>query len=82
MNEILTEAEVAALLDCEPSTVQTLAREAKIPAIKAGRSWRFPRQALLDSLNDQARERVQLYRAAREPKAIKVKGVRPCLVGL
>lgn len=81
MNEILTEAEVATLLDCEPSTVQTLAREAKIPAIKAGRSWRFPRQALLDSLNAQAMDWV----ASREqpaPRAIKVKGSRPCLVGL
>lgn len=81
MNDILTEAEVAAMLDCEPSTVQTLAREAKIPAIKAGRSWRFPRQALIDSLNAQAMDRV----ATREqpaPRAIKVKGSRPCLVGL
>lgn len=82
MNDILTEAEVAAMLDCEPSTVQTLAREAKIPAIKAGRSWRFPRQALIDALNDQARERVQLHRDAPTPRVVKVKPVRPCLVGL
>jgi excisionase family DNA binding protein len=81
MNEILTEAEVAELLDCEPSTVQTLAREAKIPAIKAGRSWRFPRQALLDALNDQARDRMTTREQA-QPRVIKVKPVRPCLVGL
>jgi excisionase family DNA binding protein len=80
MNDILTEAEVAKLLDCEPSTAQALAREGKVPAIKAGRSWLFPRQALIDWANDQARK--NMAREAPTPKLIKVKPVRPCLVGL
>jgi excisionase family DNA binding protein len=80
MNDILTEAEVAALLDCEPSTAQAMAREGKVPAIKAGRSWRFPKQALIEALNDQARQ--NMTREAPTPRAVKVKPVRPCLVGL
>lgn len=80
MNDILTETEVAALLDCEPSTAQAMAREGKVPAIKAGRSWLFPRQALIDWANEQARQ--NMTREAPAPKAVKVKPVRPCLVGL
>jgi len=80
VNDILTETEVAALLDCEPSTAQALAREGKVPAIKAGRSWRFPRAALIEALNEQAR--ANMARKAPAPKAVKVKPVRPCLVGL
>lgn len=79
MNDILTEIEVAVLLDCEPGTVQQKARSGEIPALKMGRSWRFPRAALIDALNDQARSNMQ--REAPQPKAVKVP-VRPCLVGL
>lgn len=79
MNDILTEIEVAELLDCEPSTVQQKARDREIPALKMGRSWRFPRMALIDALNEQARQNMQ--RDAPKPKAVKVP-VRPCLVGL
>lgn len=54
MSDILTETEVAELLDCEPSTVQSKARAGELPGVKIGRSWRFPRAALLDALNRQA----------------------------
>ena len=54
MNDVLNEAEVAEILDCEPSTVQEKARLGELPAIKFGRSWRFPRVALLESLNARA----------------------------
>lgn len=54
MNEVLDETEVAAILDCQPTTVQEKARNGELPAIKYGRSWRFPRAALLDALNRQA----------------------------
>ena len=47
MTDILDETEVAALLACEPSTVQTMAREGELPAVKFGKHWRFPRAALL-----------------------------------
>ncbi len=56
MNDILDEAEVAALLACEPSTVQTMAREGALPAVKFGKHWRFPRAALLEVVNRKALE--------------------------
>ena len=80
MNEILTEQEVAELLDCEPSTAQAMARDGKVPAIKAGRSWRFPRAALIESLNSQAMQ--NMVREVDKPRAVKVKPVRPVLVGM
>lgn len=54
MNEVLDESEVAKLLDCEPRTVQEKARTGQLPAIKFGRSWRFPKDALLQALNNLA----------------------------
>lgn len=56
MSDILTEREVAELLDCETSTIQSKARARELPGIKIGRSWRFPRVALLDALNRKALE--------------------------
>lgn len=69
MNEILDDAEVAALLDCDQKTVQDKARCGLLPAIKFGRSWRFPRAALLQVLNDMA---LQNKPAKAAPTAVKV----------
>lgn len=57
MNDVLTVSDVAALLDCAETTVEALARERTLPGIKPGRSWVFPREALLAALNRQALER-------------------------
>lgn len=54
MNDILTEEEVAELLGCTVETVQEKARTSVLPAIKFGRSWRFPRGALLHRLDQLA----------------------------
>lgn len=54
MNDVLDEVEAAALLDCEPSTVQEGARRGDLPGVKFGRSWRFPRSALLEALHQKA----------------------------
>lgn len=54
LKDVLDENDVAELLDCEPSTVQEKARQGELPAVKFGRSWRFPRAALLESLNAKA----------------------------
>ena len=64
MNDILTEKEVAELLDCEPATVQEKARNADLPGLKFGRAWVFPRSALMESLHTQA-----LARKADRPRA-------------
>lgn len=56
MTDILNETEVAELLACEPSTVQTMARNGELPAVKFGKHWRFPRVALLEAVNRRALE--------------------------
>ena len=53
-NDILNKDEVANLLDCEPSTVEEKARNHELPGVKIGRSWLFPRQALMQRLNEMA----------------------------
>lgn len=68
MSDILTADEVAQLLDCEPSTIQAQARAHELPGIKIGRSWRFPRVALLEALNRKALENQVPERAT--PKAV------------
>ena len=44
--DALTPEEVAEALGCEPKHVIELAAQHKIPAVKLGRSWRFPREAM------------------------------------
>ena len=70
MNDILTEKEVADLLDCEPATVQEKARNADLPGLKYGRSWVFPRSALMEALHTKALARTP---AKIEPAATFVK---------
>lgn len=62
-NDILTEEEVAAILDCALKTVQEKARSGELPAVKIGRSWRFPRVALLQRLNEMALEHKPVKRS-------------------
>jgi excisionase family DNA binding protein len=52
--DVLTEQDVAELLDCEKSTVQKKARNGDLPGVKFGRSWVFPKTALLQSLHADA----------------------------
>lgn len=54
MDDVLDDSEVATLLDCDVRTVQEKARTGELPAIKFGRSWRFPKTALLHVLNELA----------------------------
>ena len=54
MSDILTKQQVASLLECEPETVEEKARAGVLPGIKFGRSWVFPREALLTALNKMA----------------------------
>lgn len=44
--DILTSEELATLLGCEAQHVNTLAAHHQLPAIRYGRSWRFPVTAL------------------------------------
>jgi len=83
MNDVLNEAEAAELLDCEPSTVQEAARRGELPAVKFGRSWRFPRGALLQALDLKAMANMT-RQPATKPKAVHIAPVRrmpPALPG-
>lgn len=71
MNDVLDETEVAALLDCEPSTVKEKAREGDLPGVKYGRSWRFPRTALLEALH--AKAMANKPKPTPQPKAVLMK---------
>ena len=54
MTDILNADQVAELLECERLHVQELARAGKLPGLKLGRGWVFPREALLKRLNEMA----------------------------
>ena len=58
MNEILSSEEVAEMLGCTIAVVEANARKGIYPGIKPGRSWRFPREALMEQLNHLARTNV------------------------
>jgi hypothetical protein len=81
MNEILTVEDMAALLDCEPETVQARQRANDLPGVKVGKSWICPRSALLAVLHDKAMSNM-VPDEKTAPKAVKVAPVRPQLVGL
>ena len=49
--EVRTTIEVAALLQCEPEKVEDRTRRRELPAVKFGRSWMHPREALMQVLN-------------------------------
>jgi excisionase family DNA binding protein len=52
--DVLTVTEVAQLLDCSPDTVEDETRQRSLPGLKFGRSWVYPRAALLLVLEERA----------------------------
>jgi len=68
--EILDEYAAAELLDCEPSTVQEKARNGELPAVKYGRSWRFPKSALLEALHAKAMANLDRPKQQTKPVGI------------
>jgi excisionase family DNA binding protein len=54
--DLLTVAEVARAFECSEETVELETREGRLPGIKLGRSWRYPREALMRVLNERAIE--------------------------
>ena len=54
----MTTGEVAQLLHLHPKRVQTLARAGRLPGVRVGRKWLFPRERLLalgDGMDRQAK---------------------------
>lgn len=65
--DVLSAADVAELLDCTPETVEERTRRRELPGVQYGRSWRYPREALLRVLEQQALAHVQAPAAASPP---------------
>ena len=51
MDDLLTAEQAADLLHLHVKRVQTLARDGKLPAVRYGRRWLFPRRRLLQVLH-------------------------------
>ena len=49
--EVLSAEELAQRLGCEPEHINALAASHALPAVKIGRSWRFPAPAITTFLN-------------------------------
>ena len=54
MQKVMRVDEVAKYLGVVPDTVYRKARRGEIPAVKMGKIWRFPKDALDKWLNDTA----------------------------
>ncbi|MGM9487773.1 helix-turn-helix domain-containing protein [Ideonella sp. YS5] len=67
---------MADLLDCAKSTVEELARQAKLPGLKYGQGWIFPLEAVSNALNEAALARVKSPPAPPTPLAVSFP--RPC----
>lgn len=56
---VMTTAQVAELLDCTQQTIEEKARLGLLPSIKYGRSHIFPVEALLNQLNELAKDNLR-----------------------
>lgn len=56
MSDILTKDEVAALLDCEPSTIEEATLDGYLPAVRFGRQWVYPAGAFWQRINELAEQ--------------------------
>ena len=71
MTDLLTAEQAAELLGCEAETVKDKLASRKLPGVKFGREWRIPARALLDHLDELARENLHADPSPK-PAAIQV----------
>lgn len=77
---LLTPEQVAERLGCETDTVNAKAAAHELPAIKYGRSWRFPVEAMNRYLAEKALEHVRAPRAKpADDKVVDLNSGRPDL---
>lgn len=72
LDDLSTDEQLAAALGCEVGTVQARALAGSLPGVKFGRGWVFPREALLEALNRQAREQAAERAKPATPLAVSV----------
>jgi len=65
IDEVLEVKDVAAMLKCDDATVEERTRAGDLPGLKFGRSWIYPRAALLARLSEMAAAECALRRAPR-----------------
>jgi hypothetical protein len=65
---VLTIDDVAAMLQCKDTTVREIAPQ--LGGLKFGRDWVFPAEALLEALNDRARDAMRQDKAPTPPRAV------------
>jgi excisionase family DNA binding protein len=61
MDEIMTIEEVAKYLKLKPQTIYTWAQNAKIPAAKLGKEWRFKKTVIDKWFNQHIDQRFSEY---------------------
>lgn len=69
---LLTPEQVAERLGCETETVNAKAAARELPAVKFGRSWRFPVEAMNRYLAEQALEHVRQPRVRTRPEPVQM----------
>lgn len=52
--DVMTKEQVAEMLECEVLTIEDKTRAGELPGVKIGRTWVYPRAALLQRLNEMA----------------------------
>ena len=67
MSEMLTAKEVQELLEVDRSTVYRMAEDQRLPAIKVGRQWRFPKERINRWLADQGHIAIPVPKPAPPP---------------
>lgn len=72
MKAVLKAEEAADLLDCEVETVNLRAASGDLPALKFGRSWIFPFEALMARLNELACEESVHRRTPKRPTPVRL----------
>jgi hypothetical protein len=65
---VLSEAEVADMLNCDIDTLRVRAGRGEIVGLKIGRGWVFPLVAFEESINRLAVQQAQAAGKRREPK--------------
>ena len=73
MTDVLSIEQVAELLDCSIDTVAERTVKRELPAVKFGRSYRYPREALIRRLNELAQRDPE---PAPKPRAVVVQRQR------
>lgn len=64
---MLTPADVAKMLNCSVETIKKLLRERDLPGIKPAGEWLIPRDALVQTLHEQAMNNVKVTRRRQLP---------------